>query len=217
MLTFVAIAFLLGATIADPVEDPGPCCTPKQWSGTLSIISDTVIDGKLSTTNQTMMYYYDYNNKRTATVGEWFRVVEDYNKMVAYTIAAGTCTTRKLTIPISNCVLAKATFLGSYQYGGPQGFKVNEYSDEFPPNIKRRNSFTADGCIPVRETGFTTGPNATAYSQDFIDIVPSIEDPSVFDVSSPPCQVDTDLDHAVTFAMIAKVVVPFVLYLAGAY
>ncbi|XP_066291940.1 ependymin-related protein 1-like [Branchiostoma lanceolatum] len=204
MLTFVAIAFLLGATIAAPVEDPNtsPCCTPKQWSGTMGSMVDSVSDGKLSTTNQTMMFYYDYNNKKTATVGKGFRVVGDYNKMVAYNIASGTCTTSKLTEPILNCVPTKAIFLGSYQYGGPQGVKVNEYSvDAFAPNIKGRISYTADGCIPVRETVVITGANASAYSLDFIDIALSIKDPSIFDVPSPPCPKDTDLDNVVDVPM----------------
>ncbi|XP_035694342.1 uncharacterized protein LOC118428407 [Branchiostoma floridae] len=200
MLTLVAIACLLVATIAAPVDDPNQshCCTPKQWSGTMRSISDTLSGGKLTTTNQTLMYYYDYNNMRAATVGKGFRLVQDFNKMESYTIVSGTCTPSKMTEPLLNCVPEKAAFIGSLQYGGPQGLRVNEYSvDAFAPNIKGRISYTADDCIPVLETVIGTGPDPSLHSIEFVDIVPSIKDPSVFDVPRPPCPTDTELDNVV--------------------
>ncbi|XP_078583575.1 uncharacterized protein LOC144866173 [Branchiostoma floridae x Branchiostoma japonicum] len=201
MLTYVVIAFFLGActAIADPVDDPtpGPCCTPKQWSGTLRLISSSVNGGKLSTTNQTMMYYYDYDNMKVATVGEGFRIVDDFNKMVKYSMFYGTCTTSVLSKPLLNCVPANVSFVGSFQYGGPQGFHVNEYFDgAFGPNTTRRNAYTTDSCIPVREILVSTGQAPVVVAEEFVDIVPSIADPSVFDIPSPPCPNVTDVDNA---------------------
>eukprot|EP00058_Branchiostoma_floridae_P014468 XP_002599956.1 hypothetical protein BRAFLDRAFT_74078 [Branchiostoma floridae] len=187
------------STIADTVDapTPGPCCTPTQWSGTLRLISSSVSGGRLSTTNQTMQYYYDYENMKVATVGEGFRIVDDFNKMVKYSIFYGTCTTSSLLKPLLNCVPANVSFVGSFQYGGPQGFQVNEYFDgAFGPNTTRRNAYTTDSCIPVREILVSTGQAPVVVSEEFVDIVPSIEDPSVFDIPSPPCPNVTDVDSA---------------------
>ncbi|CAH1274169.1 EPDR1 [Branchiostoma lanceolatum] len=204
MLTFVAIALLLGATIADPVEDsnPSPCCVPKQWSGTMGIVSGSVSGGKPSTMNQTIMEFYDYDKMKVALVGDNFRIVEDYNKGVSYSIVSDQCTTSKLTNSLFNCIPANATFLGSYQYGGPKGLKVNDYSiDSFAPGLIGRISFTADSCLPVLETVVNGGNDPYIDAIGFVNIVTSIKDPSVFDVPSPPCPKDTDLDNVVDIPM----------------
>ncbi|XP_078692745.1 ependymin-related protein 2-like [Branchiostoma floridae x Branchiostoma belcheri] len=206
MLVFVAVAFLLGAcsTTAAPVDDPTHCCMPKQWSGTMGIISGSVSGGKPSTKNQTIMEYYDYDKMKVALVdvGGTYRIVEDHNKGVSYTITSNQCTTSKLTEKLYNCIPTNVTFLGSYTYGGPQGLKVYEYSvDTIVPGLLGRASFSVDNCLPVLETIINTGNDPYIDAIGFVNMETTIKDPSVFDVPSPPCPADTELDNVVTMPM----------------
>ncbi|XP_066283520.1 ependymin-related protein 1-like isoform X3 [Branchiostoma lanceolatum] len=190
MLKLVAIAFLLGGCSVMTEA----CCPPKQFECTIGVQNATIRAGKLDVSTTAFMHSVDLVNKKVAYVGQGFKMMQDYNKMMQYTISHGFCTTGKLTTQIHNCMPANATIATSLDMGGPKGVTLDVYDiEKISPGpgllFKGTLTFNRDGCIPFSETLMTEGSIATL---GYINITSGIKDPSVFDVPSPPCPKDTD-------------------------
>ncbi|XP_035677013.1 uncharacterized protein LOC118416063 [Branchiostoma floridae] len=190
MLKIVSIAFLLGGCSV-LVE---ACCLPKQFECTIGLQNATFGGGKLDVSTTGFMHSMDFINKKVAYVGQDFKVLQDYSKMMQYTISNGYCTVNKLMKPIDNCISANATVATTVDMGGPKGVTLDVYNvEKISPGpgifFKGSIAFNQEGCIPFSEILMTEGSYATV---SYINMTFGIKDPSVFDVPSPPCPKDTD-------------------------
>ncbi|XP_078595847.1 uncharacterized protein LOC144872950 [Branchiostoma floridae x Branchiostoma japonicum] len=190
MLRFLAIAFLLGGCSV-VVE---ACCLPKQFECTAGLQNATFRGGKLDVSSTMFKHSVDLVNKKVAYVGQSFKIVQDYNKMMQYTINFGYCTVSKLTTPIHDCMPANATVTTSLLMGGPKGIMMDVYDiEKISPGqgllFKGTFSLNQEGCVPFSQILKTEGSIATLA---YVNMAFGIKDPSVFDVPSPPCPKDTD-------------------------
>ncbi|XP_035675380.1 uncharacterized protein LOC118415124 [Branchiostoma floridae] len=190
MLKFLAIAFLLGGCSV-MVE---ACCLPKQFECTAGLQNATFRGGKLDVSSTVFMHSVDLVNKKVSYVGQSFKIVQDYNKMMQYTISQWYCRVSKLTTPIHDCMPANATIATSMAMGGPKGIMMDVYDiEKISPGarlpFKGTLSLNQEGCVPFSEILKTEGSIATLA---YVNMTYGIKDPSVFDVPSPPCPKDTD-------------------------
>ncbi|KAI8480616.1 hypothetical protein Bbelb_416280 [Branchiostoma belcheri] len=184
-------SFLLGVC-AVVVEG---CCLPKQFECVVGVQNATFRAGKLDVSSTGFMHSVDFINKKVAYIGQDFKMVQDYNKMMQYVVSQGYCIPSKLTMPIDNCMRANATVATRLDMGGPKGVTLDVYDVETispGPGLgqyKGSYTFNRDGCIPFSQILMTEGSIATL---GYVNTTFGIKDPSVFDVPSPPCPKDTD-------------------------
>ncbi|XP_066283519.1 ependymin-related protein 1-like isoform X2 [Branchiostoma lanceolatum] len=188
MMKLVAIALLVGGCSV-VVET---CCVPKQWECIYGGQNATFMDGKIDVSATSSMHSFDFVSKKLAFIGQDYKIVQDYNKMMQYTIIQGHCTAVKLAAPIHNCLPASAIVASSLDMGGPNGVVIDVYDiGKIAPEYMYKGTYSVnhDGCIPFSETLMTDG---SIFTLAYINITSGIKDPSVFDVPSPPCPKDTD-------------------------
>ncbi|XP_066285816.1 development-specific protein LVN1.2-like [Branchiostoma lanceolatum] len=188
MMKLVAIALLVGGCSVF-VET---CCVPKQFECTLGGQNATFKDGKIDVSTTSSMQSFDFVSKKIAFIGQDFKIVQDYNKMMQYTIAKGYCAAAKLTVPLNNCLPASVMVASSLDMGGPNGVVIDVYdigkiASEYM--YKGTYSVNQDGCLPFSQTLMTEG---SISSLGYFNVTSGIKDPSVFDVPSPPCSKDAD-------------------------
>ncbi|OWF54019.1 uncharacterized protein LOC110445539 [Mizuhopecten yessoensis] len=150
----------------------GPCCTPKQWHGTESMVIGSMANGKAAQgylTKASYMVNFDADSRRVALIGTSetngyasnVKVLIDYNRNVQYTVSNGTCTKQIPNADPGSCVPANATVSGHGFLGvGSSAVNVTQYSFM----IDRSTAYltVTDNCIPVAETyyGVTNGTYA---------------------------------------------------------
>ncbi|XP_078576814.1 uncharacterized protein LOC144862301 [Branchiostoma floridae x Branchiostoma japonicum] len=188
---------LVVAARAGNVDVPPRCCYAKIREG---MMATATAGPQGSMTTSVMVMSYDFSIKKVAMqeVNNKFRVVGDYNKMTQYVITPdGECTTLKLPTEMLNCIPDNATFIDTVVYGGPHGLVLDKWALKImePEPIDVYVAVTRDTCVFVTEVIMGTisgGPLWQAI--EFSNITYAIKDPSVFNVPSPPCPADQDLN-----------------------
>ncbi|XP_078576811.1 uncharacterized protein LOC144862299 isoform X3 [Branchiostoma floridae x Branchiostoma japonicum] len=193
----VVIAALLVVVCAENVDVPPRCCFAKTWEG-MMVTAQTGPQGSMTTS--TMVMSYDISIKKVAMqeIHNKFRVVGDYNKMTQYVITPdGKCTTLKQPSEMLGCIPDNATFIETVVYGGPHGMVLDKWALKImglePLDVYL--AVTRDTCVVVNEVimgTISSGPLWQAI--EFSNITYAIKDMSVFNVPSPPCPADQDLD-----------------------
>ncbi|XP_064605785.1 ependymin-related protein 1-like [Liolophura sinensis] len=173
------------------------CCVPDQWEGVLGLTEGLVQNGQPAFVQGYVALSYDYTNKRVAEyvnlttqgVPTLQKIIIDYNKNVMYTIKeeAKYCRAVQPAPPLSRCVPDTARETSRFHLGaGNNSLKVIAYEIDVPDmQITAVTSMTAQDCLPVGELMYGAANNVPFLaSMGYVNIVPGIKDPSVFNVPS---------------------------------
>ncbi|XP_035669132.1 uncharacterized protein LOC118411170 [Branchiostoma floridae] len=198
MPIIVVIAALLVVVCAENVDVPPRCCFAKTWEGTMATAQTAGSQGSMTTSMMVMSYDISIKKFALQEMNNKFRVVADYNKSTQYVITPdGKCTTSKLPSEMLTCIPDTATFIETVVYGGPHGMVLDKWALKLtePGPLDVYLAVTRDTCVFVNEVIMGTisgGPLWQAI--EFSNITYAIKDPSVFNVPSPPCPADQDLN-----------------------
>jgi hypothetical protein len=191
----IAALFLLLCLSSALAQKPKPCQTPSQWearySGFDSVKNDYV--------RAHISYDSTYKRERIieervlGTDEEYFDVLFLHNPGIEYRLNLKTknCTTQPITRPWVNFGIPEnATNLGESYIGSSAVPNANllttlwreQFVDTRGDKIDYFGVWTYEACLPIHIRYFAEDAQFDV-SYDFFDIVPGIEDPSVF---SPP-------------------------------
>lgn len=167
------------------------CCGPKLFQATIleKVGQYDRKKDKARMESNMVEYYYDYNNKRVASIRNITvipsknvtheHLIADFNKGRLWKIQNKNCTVVKVKGSISDpCIPDGADFLGTHKYAS---LPVDTYTYKTDNGITYRTSVTQQNCIVVSEALLTNGPVFSLVSNFFQNVTDNVSG-NVFDI-----------------------------------